>query len=52
MERINDFICFKKIIIFGSEQSGKSTLTKNLESEVFRNEEYPENSKFNIFDKN
>ena len=41
MEKINDFISFKKLIIFGSEGSGKSTLTKNLESEIFRSEEYP-----------
>ena len=49
MENINDFISFKKLIIFGSEGSGKSTLTKNLESEVFSSEEYPEISNFNIF---
>ena len=49
MEGINDFISFKKIIIFGSEGSCKSTLTNNLQCKVFRSEEYPEISNFNIF---
>ena len=49
MERINDFISFRKLIIFGSEGSGKSTLTSNLQNEVFRSEEFPDISNFNIF---
>ena len=49
MKGINDFVSFKKLIIFGSEGSGKSTLTNNLESEVFRNEEFSDISNFYIF---
>ena len=49
MEGINDYISFKKLIIFGSKGSGKSTLTNNLQEEVFRSEEFPEISIVNIF---
>ena len=49
MEKINDFISFKKLIIFGSKGSGKSTLTNKLQSEIFRTEEFSDISNFNIF---
>ena len=49
MEEFEDFISFKKLIIFGSEKSGKSTLTKNLEYSTFISEEFPEISNFIFF---
>ena len=49
MEIINDFISFRKLIIFGSEGSGKSTLINNLQFEVFRSEEFPEISNLIFF---
>ena len=39
------FISYKKVIIFGAEGSGKSTLTKSLETGKFSEPTHTENSK-------
>ena len=39
-----EYICFKKIIIFGSEGSGKSCLTSFFENKEFK-EESPSNTR-------
>lgn len=38
------YICFKKVIIFGSEGSGKSCLTSYFEKKEFK-EESPSNTR-------
>jgi GTPase SAR1 family protein len=43
-----EFISFKKIIIFGSEGTGKSTLTSRFDNKYFK-EENPSNSCNYIF---
>jgi GTPase SAR1 family protein len=39
-----EFISYKKMIIFGAEGTGKSSLTKRLERGSFTNEYHTENS--------
>jgi type IV secretory pathway VirB4 component len=46
MDECEEFISFKKLIIFGSKGSGKTTLIKLLEDNVYTFEEMTENSKF------
>jgi GTPase SAR1 family protein len=43
-EKDNEFISFKKVIIFGTEGSGKSTLTNSLETGKFSEQTHSENS--------
>ena len=42
MESKDGFIFFKKIIIFGSESSGKSSLTSMFENKEFKEESHSE----------
>ena len=44
-EKDNEFISFKKVIIFGTVGSGKSTLTNSLETRKFSELTHSENSK-------
>ena len=44
MEPKDEYIFFKKIVIFGSEGSGKSSLTSFFENKSFK-EESPSNSR-------
>ena len=44
-EKDNEFISFKKVIILGTEGSGKSTLTNSLETRKFSELTHSENSK-------
>ena len=44
-EKDNEFTSYKKIIIFGTEGSGKSTLTNSLETGKFSEQTHSENSK-------
>ncbi len=39
------FVSYKKLIIFGTEGSGKSSLTKSLETGTFTNESHTDNGK-------
>ena len=39
------FISYKKLLIFGVEGSGKSSLTSSFKNEAFTNETHSENSK-------
>lgn len=43
MENSPEFISYKKLIIFGTESVGKTTLTKSIEKGVFTNETHTEN---------
>lgn len=44
MEPKDEYVFFKKVVIFGSEGSGKSSLTSIFETKSF-NEESPSNSR-------
>lgn len=44
MEEKDEYIFFKKVVIIGSEGSGKSSLTSIFENKSFKNEE-PSNSR-------
>ena len=44
-----EYISYKKVIIFGAEGSGKSTLSKSLETGKFSEQNHTESSKYNIF---
>ena len=44
-EEENEYISYKKLIIFGAEGSGKSTLTKSLETGKFSEQTHTQDSK-------
>ena len=39
MEKIEEFLSFKKLLLFGSHSSGKTSLTKSIEKGVSSEEE-------------
>ena len=45
MENTPEFVSYKKVLIFGTEGSGKSSLTKSFEKGSFSNENHTENDK-------
>ena len=47
METPIKYTSYKKLLIFGSESSGKTSLTKRLEKDTFQEESHSENG--NIF---
>ena len=47
MEGLPEFVSYKKVLVFGSEGTGKSTLTKYMEKGSFTNESHTENRKNN-----
>ena len=48
MENGPEFVSYKKLLIFGTESVGKTTLTKSMEKGAFTNESHTENGKQNI----
>ena len=48
MENSPEFVSYKKVIIFGAEGTGKTTLTKCIEKGKFTEESHTENRKINI----
>ena len=48
-ENSYEFISYRKMIIFGAEGTGKSSLTKRLETGLFRDVEHTENSILKIY---
>ena len=48
MENSPEFVSYKKVIIFGAEGTGKTTLTKYIEKGKFTEESHTENCKINI----
>ena len=45
MEGSPEFVSYKKVLIFGSEGTGKTSLTKRIERGAFTNESHTENGK-------
>jgi len=45
MEGTPEFVSYKKLMIFGSEGTGKSSLVKRIERGSFTNEVHTENGK-------
>ena len=43
MDNSPEFSSYKKVIIFGAEGTGKTTLTKSIEKGSFTNETHTEN---------
>ena len=49
MDSAPEFVSYKKVLIFGSEGSGKTTLSKYLEKGTFSNETHTENGKLKYY---
>ena len=47
MESSPEFVSYKKVLVFGSNGTGKTTLTKYIEKGSFSNETHTEKSKNN-----
>ena len=45
MEKIEEFLSFKKLLLFGSHNSGKTSLTKSMEKGAFTDESQTTDSK-------
>ena len=48
MDNAPQFVSYKKLLIFGTEGVGKTTLTKSIEKGAFTNESHTENGILNI----
>lgn len=48
MENTPEFVSYKKLIIFGTEGSGKTSLTRRFEKGSFTEESHTESGKLNI----
>jgi adenylate kinase family enzyme len=49
MEEAPEFVSYKKVLVFGAEGTGKTTLTKFIEKGTFSEETHSEKSKYNNF---
>ena len=45
MDKTSEFISYKKLIIFGSEGSGKTTLKSSIETGVYSEQSHTEDGK-------
>lgn len=48
METSQDFVSYKKVLVFGSEGTGKTSLTKKLEQDLFENESHTQDGKIKL----
>ena len=44
MEDSTDFVSYKKVLVFGATETGKTTLTKFIENGIFTEETHTEDS--------
>ena len=49
MENAPEFVSYKKLLIFGTEGAGKTTLSKSLEKGTFSNETHTENGNLKYY---
>ena len=49
MEETPEFVSYKKVLVFGGEGTGKTTLTKFIEKGSFSEEAHSEKGKCNYF---
>ena len=49
MEEAPEFVSYKKVLVFGAEGTGKTTLTKFIEKGTFSEVTHSEKSKYNNF---
>ena len=49
MESSPEFVSYKKVLVFGAEGTGKTTLAKYIEKGSFSEETHSEKSKYNTF---
>lgn len=45
MDKNSEFVSYKKLVIFGSEASGKSSLTASIEKGSFSEQSHTDNGK-------
>ena len=48
METSSNFVSYKKVLVFGSEGTGKTSLTKKLEQDLFENESHTKDGKIKL----
>ena len=49
MEDTQEFVSYKKVLVFGAEGTGKTTLAKYIEKGSFSEETHSEKCKYNTF---
>ena len=48
METSSDYVSYKKVLVFGSEGTGKTSFTKRLEQDLFENESHTQDGKIKL----
>jgi GTPase SAR1 family protein len=48
METSSDYVSYKKVLVFGSEGTGKTSFTKRLEQDLFEDESHTEEGKIKL----
>ena len=48
METSSDYVSYKKVLVFGSEGTGKTSFTKRLEQDLFEDESHTNEGKIKL----
>ena len=48
METSSDYVSYKKVLVFGSEGTGKTSFTKRLEQDLFEDESHTKEGKIKL----
>ena len=48
METSSDYVSYKKLLVFGSEGTGKTSFTKRLEQDLFEDESHTQDGKIKL----
>ena len=48
METSSDYVSYKKVLVFGSEGTGKTSFTKRLEQDLFEDESHTQDGKIKL----